>query len=142
MSSEPDIEPLWTGGTETRLCLPRVRGEEVELIRLEDPAVLRGATWKLAEGVFEDAPVVAPESVDLFLVPGLAFTASGQRLGRGGGYYDRLLLRRGSESITLGVCFAAQLWDAIPIETHDQQVDAVLTEAGISAKSSATDGHG
>jgi 5-formyltetrahydrofolate cyclo-ligase len=105
----------------------------VELIRLDDPAHRRAATWKLDAAHHNAAPIVAPESVDLFLVPGLAFTAAGARLGRGGGYYDRLLPLRRAASTALGVCFALQIVAAIPREPHDQVVDAVVTEDGVSS---------
>lgn len=66
---------------------------------------------------------------DLVLVPGLGFDPAGSRLGRGGGFYDRWLeANRGVK--TLGICFACQLIEKIPVEAHDARVDAVLTEEG------------
>ncbi len=133
LPSEPQITPLWEDDRAREFCFPRIRDGSVELIRIEDPELRRRATWKLDAPELADAPLVTPGHVDLFLVPGLAFTKSGARLGRGGGYYDRLLPRRSSTSTAMGVCFALQLIDSIPGEPHDHDVDAVITEHGLAA---------
>ena len=66
---------------------------------------------------------VDPASLDVVVVPGLAFTADGRRLGQGGGHYDRFLrqLRRGC--VTIGAAFAEQLVDDLPHEDHDVRVE-------------------
>jgi 5-formyltetrahydrofolate cyclo-ligase len=71
-------------------------------------------------------PVVAEEDIQLLLVPGLAFTRQGLRLGRGGGFYDRALERFPKSTLRAGVCFAFQLLETLPAELHDQPVDLVL----------------
>ncbi len=65
---------------------------------------------------------------DLVIVPGVAFTVSGDRLGQGGGWYDRFLphLRRGCPAI--GVAFAEQILPRLPTEPHDVRVDRVVTD--------------
>ena len=63
----------------------------------------------------------------LWLVPGLAFTKTGKRLGRGGGYYDRML--RGSGGIRLGIAYDVTLLPDIPTADHDESVDYLLTES-------------
>ena len=62
------------------------------------------------------------------LVPGLAFARDGARLGRGGGFYDRLLAGPQLRARRVGVCFEVQIVEAMPLEEHDQRVDEVLTE--------------
>ncbi|MCK1801667.1 hypothetical protein NLM24_35860 [Nocardia zapadnayensis] len=75
--------------------------------------------------------------VDTILVPGLAFSRAGVRLGNGGGFYDRTFGPRGAAPPTgcgaqvLGVCFAEELVDALPHQPWDLRVDAVVTERGI-----------
>ena len=125
LASEPQISPLWAAEPGHAFCFPRVLGDEVELIRITDCAQLAAADWRLA--TFPEAPVVAPESVDLILVPGIAFTRDGHRLGRGGGYYDRLLALLPTRTVKLGVCFDHQLLPDLPTEPHDMRVDAVVT---------------
>ena len=65
---------------------------------------------------------------DLVLVPGLVFARDRHRMGRGGGFYDRLLAGRGRDAFKLGVCFATQLRDIIPHDAHDVPVDAVISD--------------
>lgn len=133
LPSEPQIAPLWEEERAPAFCFPRIRGGALELIRIDDPAQRREATWKLDAAALAAAPIVAPEQVDLFLVPGLAFTPRGVRLGRGAGFYDRLLPRRGPQRIALGICFARQIAADLPREPHDQTVDGVITEHGLLA---------
>jgi len=73
------------------------------------------------------APQVLP---NLMLTPVLAFDRKGGRLGQGGGHYDRTLanLRRQRPVFVLGVAFAGQEIDAVPMGRHDQRLDAIVTE--------------
>lgn len=75
-----------------------------------------------------EAEVQLPETIDLILVPGLAFSQDRYRVGRGGGFFDRLLAGRAAGAFKLGICFSFQLLDAVPIEEHDIQMDAVVTD--------------
>ncbi len=71
-----------------------------------------------------------PATIDLAIVPGVAFDAGGGRLGRGGGYYDRLLAMLPPSTKAIGVCFAAQVVAAVPRDSHDRRVDRVVIETG------------
>jgi 5-formyltetrahydrofolate cyclo-ligase len=75
---------------------------------------------------------VDPGWPDVVIVPGLAFTSNGDRLGQGGGWYDRFLSAVGPECVSIGVCFADQLVDVLPLEPHDVAVDHVVTELGVA----------
>lgn len=79
----------------------------------------------------EDEPMPDPSGVDVVIVPGTAFTADGHRLGQGGGWYDRFLVRLAPATLTIGVGFAPQLVDDVPIEEHDVRLGAVVTDAGV-----------
>lgn len=81
-------------------------------------------------GVTEPATIVAAEleAIDLIIVPGIAFDTTCQRLGRGGGFYDRFLLT--TDQVTVGVCFQCQMVEAVPSEPHDIPVAAVVTAGG------------
>lgn len=74
-------------------------------------------------------PVVEP---DLLLVPLLAFTREGGRLGYGAGHYDRYLAAHPGVR-TVGVAFAAQELQELPLEPHDQRLDAIVTEEAFIA---------
>lgn len=69
---------------------------------------------------------IAPASLDLILVPGLAFSRRGRRLGRGGGYYDRFLATLPYDVRRLGVAFDLQTLDDLPCEPHDAAVDELI----------------
>lgn len=66
--------------------------------------------------------------VDAVVVPGLAFDERGGRLGRGGGFYDRLLGDSGLRAVRIGVCLEAQVVEAVPEGAHDARVDLIVTE--------------
>jgi 5-formyltetrahydrofolate cyclo-ligase len=75
-----------------------------------------------------EADLQLPETIDLIIVPGLAFSQDRHRLGRGGGFFDRLLAGPAKNAFKLGICFSFQLLDEIPIEPHDMVMDAVVTD--------------
>jgi 5-formyltetrahydrofolate cyclo-ligase len=77
-------------------------------------------------GIREPVGGASPEQLDLIVVPGLAFTADGNRLGRGAGFYDRFLSTIPGYAVKVGVCFAFQLVLEIPVECHDVKVDALV----------------
>lgn len=130
-ASEPHVELLWKSVAGQKICYPRVNGTELDFILVSDPSTLEKSRWQLREPIHDEARIVAPENIDLLLVPGLAFSKAGGRLGRGGGFYDRLLARREFRAHKIGVCFDVQLTDALPIEAHDREVDEVITESGL-----------
>jgi 5-formyltetrahydrofolate cyclo-ligase len=80
---------------------------------------------------------IDPAHIDAVVVPGVAFTADGARLGRGAGMYDRLLPGL-ARAIRIGVCMEGFVLDALPVEAHDASVAVVVTDA--SVRRSAADG--
>jgi len=96
-----------------------------------DTTTLR--VWCAATGRLTAVPEdeLEPAWPDVVLVPGLAFTAGGDRLGQGGGWYDRYLTGVRSDCTTIGVCFAEQILDAVPVEPHDVALDHVVTDRGV-----------
>lgn len=78
-----------------------------------------------------DRPEVGLVAIDWVLVPGVAFDAAGQRLGYGGGFYDRLLPGLRSAIPRVAGAFEMQLVPAIPLAPHDCAVDAIVTETRV-----------
>ncbi|MBE5785063.1 MAG: 5-formyltetrahydrofolate cyclo-ligase [Clostridiales bacterium] len=76
---------------------------------------------------------VGAEEIDLVLLPGLAFGRDMSRLGKGAGYYDRLLPRLTAAKV--GFAFDVQIFDAVPVEKWDEKADAVATNHGIIVNS-------
>jgi 5-formyltetrahydrofolate cyclo-ligase len=112
----------------TRAALPVAAEKNAPLIfrlwRPEDP--LKPDAYGIPSPL-SSAPQVLP---NLMLTPVLAFDRNGGRLGQGGGHYDRTLanLRRQRPVFVLGVAFAGQEIDAVPMGAHDQRLDAIVTE--------------
>lgn len=129
LPGEPRIGPLLENAGSQAICIPRVRGSHCELVPVPEASSLARADWRLDGAEFDALPVIDIADVDLILVPGLAFTADGFRLGRGGGYYDRLLASCLPHTRKIGVCFATQLVATLPTESHDYAVERVITES-------------
>jgi 5-formyltetrahydrofolate cyclo-ligase len=116
----------WRSGK--RVLFPRVADPlgDMTLHEVRAWSDLRPGTFGIPEPA-ASAPEAYPSEVDVALVPGVAFDASGGRLGRGRGFYDRLLpLVRGA---TFGVCFSCQLLPQVPRQPHDRPVTKVLAPA-------------
>jgi 5-formyltetrahydrofolate cyclo-ligase len=114
-----------------RICFPRVEAPGVLGVHeVADEAALVPGVLGIREPR-ADAPRVDPLEVDAVIVPGVAFDAAGNRLGYGGGYYDRLLATVRPDCALVGIAFDAQLVGAIPAEEHDVTVDVVVTPGGV-----------
>jgi len=125
MATEPDILTPWP--EQKKLLFPRVDGELLRLHHVEVSAHLKLGAFSLLEPAIHLPEVEA--TADVILVPGMAFDRFGRRLGRGGGYYDRLLSQ--FEGVRVGVCFEEQMLSEVPSEAHDLDVHFVITPAGI-----------
>ena len=133
MHDEPDLDALLTNwlGASRRVWVPLVQWEEGTMA----PAELRAPLPKphpnpKAKPREPNGDVVAQSPPDVVLIPGVAFTAEGSRLGRGGGFYDRFLRRLPKSTLRIGVCFSTQIMPVLPIERHDEPVSFLVTETG------------
>ena len=125
IGGEPDthdfIRSLFASGK--RVLLPRVVGSDLEIREYSPDRMIPGY-----HGILEpdgaSVPVLAGE-VDIVIVPALAFDAAGRRLGRGKGYYDRLL--PSLECLKVGVCFDSHIVEEVPVLEHDVLMDLVIT---------------
>lgn len=118
-----------------RVLYPRVvaASDRLALVRVCDPAELKPGTYGVSEPT--GAEIVPPADLGraLICVPGVAFSRAGHRLGRGGGYYDRLLAAAGPQVVTAGLAFSFQVLDRIPQSPDDRQVDFIVTESALHA---------
>jgi 5-formyltetrahydrofolate cyclo-ligase len=132
MRSEVDVEPLIEAllSRGCTVCIPRSdwEGGHIEPVPITDlreiDLVERGVRQPRPS-----LPALPVGSVEAFIVPGLAFDERGGRLGRGGGFYDRVLGDPARRAPALGICFEAQVLEDIPMEPHDQPVEAIATPA-------------
>ena len=105
------------------------------LWRLEDFAELVPGMWGILEPPRqrwgEAGKEIAPEQLDLIMVPGVGFDRDGGRLGNGAGYYDRLLASVRADAVLSAVCYESQLLEQVAMEPHDVAMDTVMTEKTI-----------
>jgi len=135
MDEEMDVRPLLADLRENGcvIALPVVVGKGQPLVfRVWHPG---DTLVKSGFGLSEPGPEVAEIVPQVLLVPLVAFDASGNRLGFGGGFYDRTLkaLRAANPHVrAIGIAFAFQEVDDVPNDDSDQRLDAVVTERGVS----------
>lgn len=131
---EVPTDALWEG---KRVCLPRVvPGQRVlsfHHVADRTQLVPRGKL-QLREPP-DGAEPVSLQAIDLWVVPGVGFTADGERLGRGAGHYDATLAHARPDAVKVGLTWACCLVAALPTEAHDLKMDAVVTEAGLVSRS-------
>ena len=129
LSDEPDIFPsIQRALNEGKLAsLLRFKPDE----HLFEPVQIEDTERDLLPGHFgvrepaHHCPVLPMNRLDLLLVPGLAFDLCGRRLGRGKGFYDRLLAT--AHETKCGVCFDWQMVETVPVEAHDVALNCIVT---------------
>lgn len=131
MSFELDTQPLIIHAQHKgkEVVVPRVIGKrQMEFVKLTEQTKFRQSSFGVLEPVGDD--VVAVNDIDLMVVPGVAFTKSGKRLGFGGGFYDTCLAQFDHHTVALALRPQLAAEDAWESEPHDQLVDKVLTVGG------------
>lgn len=129
LPDEVDVRPLiqvaYRNGK--RVLLPVCCGDELELHLYEGEESLVPGAFGIMEPT---GPLFVPADypdIQLAIVPGMAFDRAGHRLGRGRGYYDRLLPKLSAATRLQGICFPFQLLDSVPTEIHDIPVQKVFS---------------
>jgi 5-formyltetrahydrofolate cyclo-ligase len=116
-----------------RVLFPKIVSNEpnLSLVRVRDREELRPGTFGILEP--PGAEMVSPALLEraLICVPGVAFSVSGQRLGRGGGYYDCLLAAANPQAITVGLAYSFQVLDRLPQSPHDRRLGFIVTASAI-----------
>jgi 5-formyltetrahydrofolate cyclo-ligase len=92
---------------------------------------LKIGTFGVREPKEEYIRVNSIDSIDVLIVPAVAFDINKYRLGYGGGFYDRFIEKLRSDTLTVGLAFEFQVFDFIPKESHDAQLDFIITEKRI-----------
>lgn len=128
--TEPDLSALTALAT-AKFCFPRLRNGSMEFAEATFDSLVVTDWHAHVREPATALPAVSPAEIDAILVPGLAFSKRGDRLGRGGGFYDRYLALMPDSAFRLGLCFSSQIVAEIPMQPHDQRVHAVITEDGL-----------
>ena len=105
-----------------RVVVPRIEGDEMEFYDISEG--LQRGTFGIMEPI-GNTPI-NPGDIDAMIVPGVAFTRSGARCGRGKGFYDKYLSHKDFRAYTIGVCYPCQVVEELPTEEHDKVMDEVV----------------
>lgn len=106
-----------------RFFLPRVNGVNLDILPYDESRLELGS-FHIEEP--QGDALVDPDEIELIVVPAVAYDRSGNRLGRGKGFYDRLLAT--TRATKIGVGYEFQLLDSLPAEEHDVPMDMVITQ--------------
>ena len=117
------IERLWETGCS--VVVPAWRNDAYALARYARDTVLVAGPMGIREPMNVADPVKEQEP-EVWIVPGLAFTKKGARIGYGGGWYDRLLAAASPSAVSLGVAYPFQIVEKLPIEAHDKSLTDVV----------------
>jgi 5-formyltetrahydrofolate cyclo-ligase len=126
VSTPPLLEALHARGA--RLCLPRIDGGgDLEAVAYEPGDPMTETSFGAREPA--DGTILAPEALDLVVTPGVAFDRFGDRIGYGGGFYDRFLRRTRRGVPRVAIAFDVQvLSKELPVGSFDLGVDVIVTE--------------
>ena len=127
LADEVDVRPLIQNAFKAgkRVLLPVCKGDELELRLYEGEASLSVGAYGIKEPTGRLYAEADYPGIQLAIIPGMAFDRAGHRLGRGRGYYDRLLPKLHAAKLQ-GVCFPFQVQPVIPVDTHDIAVNEVI----------------
>ncbi len=121
VDTSPLIDEARAEGKE--VVVPVVEGDNLRVCRLTKE--LEKSDLGILEPVKRDQ--IDMEDIDLVIVPGRAFAPTGQRIGRGKGYYDRFLSGLDKNVSTIGICFSCQMFPVLPVSEQDKEVSAVIS---------------
>jgi 5-formyltetrahydrofolate cyclo-ligase len=136
MRFEPDLVPLVPGLAGKRVLFPSLEADGIVPRLVAGPDELIPGSHGIREPDISRCPAVPAAEIDLVLVPGLGFSKTGTRLGRGRGHYDRFLATLTPSAVRGGVCFACQFVPGLPAEPHDVSMSWIVCEEGIFAADS------
>ncbi len=113
----------WAG--RKRFILPAINGEELYLKEFTGVHKLKnGDLYSIPEP--DGKPFHDLSSIDLAIVPGVAFDLHNNRMGRGKAYYDKVLLKLKGKARLIGICYDFQMVENVPVEPHDIKMDGVI----------------
>ncbi|CAM3996816.1 5-formyltetrahydrofolate cyclo-ligase [Mesobacillus thioparans] len=135
VSKAPEVDTLqiirmgWEQGK--RMVIPKCepKSKRLDFRELKRFSQLETVYYGLLEPIVNETASVGGDEIDLVVVPGLAFSDSGFRLGFGGGYYDRFLADYHGNTVSLA--FKDQLVNEIPVESHDIPVQKIIHSEGV-----------
>ena len=128
LPGEPDIKNLIRKAKREGkvVALPLIKGKDIRPYKFTSFRDLVKGPWEILQPKEKKSLRLSLRELDLVFVPGLAFDKKNRRLGRGKGYYDRLLKRLPSKTLKIGIGFDCQVLRSLPFSLQDQRVDLVV----------------
>ncbi len=123
MAGEPDLLKLAVA-SKWSVVIPKIRGERMDFVKYEVGHELEISLFGKLKQPRNNIKVVP----NIAILPGLAFSLSGHRLGFGVGHYDKYFAKIGSSITKIGVCFHENLYECLPYEAHDTKMDYIITD--------------
>lgn len=116
-----------------RVLYPRIVAEthDLNLVRVDRLAQLQPGAHGIPEPTGAEVARYADLERALICVPGVAFGPAGERLGRGGGYYDRLIAALAPQTVTVGLAYSFQVLDRLPESPLDRRLGLIVTESAM-----------
>ena len=124
---QPFIDMCWSASK--NICLPVMSKNTMVFVSYTLGVALAKNQFGIPEPTIKLS--FPTEKLDAIIVPIVAFDKQKRRLGRGGGYYDKVLDKINDSTLKIGVAHAVQEIDAVPTEPHDVSMDFIVTEKGI-----------
>src|SRR3954452_8407094 len=134
MQTEVDTSPLalrcWQDGK--TVVVPKVSWDQRRMLPVEITTLQTGMTTT-GPGIKEPiaGKPIPTEYIDLVVVPGLGFTPTGHRIGRGMGFYDRFLAQNDFMGLSCGLAFVEQIVDSLPVLAHDMPLGMLVTDQSV-----------
>lgn len=123
------IRERLNGGLEVAIPKTDVTNRRLETYLLKDwEKGLRPGAYGILEPDVKVALLIRPSQIDMVVVPGSVFDRQCGRYGYGGGYFDRFLSIEAPQALRIGLAFSLQVLPEIPLKTHDQRMDIIVTE--------------
>lgn len=122
----------WVIGHNKQLVLPRCASKGIlQLFEVRDLSTdLESGAWGIREPKRTDTET-DPKEIDIVVVPGVGFDRQGNRLGYGGGFYDRLFTRLKPNTPRLALAFECQIISNVPVDIHDAKMTKLITEKAV-----------
>ncbi|MED0937762.1 5-formyltetrahydrofolate cyclo-ligase [Bacillus mobilis] len=132
VNTYPIIEKAWEEGK--KVVVPKCNKETrtMSFRQISNFDQLETVYMNLREPIPALTEEVGADDIDLQIVPGVAYTGRGERIGYGGGYYDRYLVHYKGKTLSLAYSF--QMVEHIPVEPFDKNVEKIITEKGTMVK--------
>lgn len=127
LPDEPDLTSLFEMfGSKKDLYLPRVEGQDICFYQYHGEMSLSAGSFGISEPIVSESRAIHPLELELIVVPGMAFSPQGIRLGRGKAFYDRFLPQ--TKAFLVGCVFRFRLLSDIPCDPWDHLMDKVISD--------------